>query len=161
MKNKFLYIIFFFVALGIFAACEDDEYDIEYQEGYPTNLAGDWYVSEYIAGNVEAGPLYGPYLMTTALKPGDTKKMVIDNIYDSGVRTASNITGSNFSATLADQLEVAEVPTIGEDTISFVTIAEGKVLTEDSIFFSVALYNPDKILLDTLSIAGVRKTGFE
>ena len=158
------------------------EYDIEYQDGYPSLLADNWIVFEFQGGDIE-GNILEPYEMVTALDPNMENSLIIDKIYNSDLRVKTTYADTAFSVDMGDQLEL-----IGTNTydIKYISIngyvTKNPVLTgflydlasafyenmafypediQDLLFLRAGFYDIYKARVDTVLILGYRKTGFE
>jgi hypothetical protein len=164
------------------SSCKKDDPKIEYQEGYPSNLAGNWVVFEFPGGET-SGNLYDPYDLVTALDPNNKGNLILDKLYNSNLRIrAAYNDSSKFYVEMGPQLE-----SINDDSdIKFVTM-RGQVSDEyyliqtvyslaaysfeniafdvsdikDAIIIYAGYYDQDRNLYDTTLIMGYRKTGFE
>ena len=187
MNNAFRHIRFLRVILifliGLVLSCSDDNYDIEYANGYPSKLAGNWVVFQFHGGDLD-GQLTGPYDMTTALDPNRDGYLILDNIYNTGVRIRVEIRGdTGIYAIKTDQLEVINKGNYGIEEVSidgyindnpvlvnftyrladeaFENIAFHESDMTEIIFFRAGLYDEFNDRVDSIMIMGYRKTGFE
>lgn len=179
MKKK-LYIVIALLGLLLFNSCKKDE--IEYADGNPSILAGDWVVFEIPQGDFEAWP-YQSYSLVTALDPNRDTNLVISNLYNSNVRLRVPYYENKF-----DEKYVVQFDTIdGFDyNIHYVSL-DGEISRNyyvqdlsyqfamstfpdmdfdpndinDVIFINAGFYDRDKMLVDTVIIFGYRKIGFE
>ena len=170
------------IVLLIWTSCSKDD-EIEYANGYPNKLAGNWVVFQFYGAELD-GQLSGPYDMVTALDPNRPNALILDNIYNTGVRVRANILGdTGFYANQTAQLEVINNGNYGIETVSidgyindnpvlvnftyrlaessFENIAFTENDITEIIFFRAGLYDENKSLADTILIMGFRKTGFE
>jgi len=177
-RISFILALFF---LFLFSCSKNDE--IEYANGYPSKLAGNWVVFEFQGGTLE-GELSAPYDMVTALSPNDENILVLDNLYNSKTRIKSKIQGdTGFVAFKTDQLEVINYGGYGIEKISiegyindnyilknfvyrlaqssFENIAFEEEDISEIIFFRAGYYDELNALVDTVMVMGYRKTGFE
>jgi len=156
--NKLNLILCFFLLL---AGCEENDYDIEYQDGYPNRLAGNWEAYEFQGGTFDPDNVAEPYDLVTALDPGSDDSLVIDNIYNSGIRVKTWYSGSIFSVTKGKQLEVINMGRYGVHSVSL----EGELIEDDDegdyMLINAGLYDKYDALVDTVFLVAYRKTGFE
>jgi hypothetical protein len=179
MKKIFLILI---IGISLVTSCKKDDNEIEYQEGYPNKLAGNWVVFEFQGGN-EDGVMMNHDLVT-ALDPNNKGALILDKLYDSDirVRAAYDDDTNKFSVEMGPQLE-----TINDDSdVKFISL-NGKVSNEyylvhqvyllayysfdniafeesdikDAIIIYAGYYDKYKQIYDTTLIMGYRKTGFE
>lgn len=173
-------------ALLLFS-CEDPDYEIEYQEGYPNKLAGNWVAFDYqltkenymmaidtinhfdlandmhfekFVGLLEITGESDQYDLVTALDPFFENSIIISNIYNSGIRMQVDYHDLFFEGRLKDQLEVINN---GGYNINFVS-ASGQMIEDpqgDMFFMVVGLYDQEKALVESMLIAAYRKSGFE
>jgi hypothetical protein len=166
----------------ILSSCHKDD-GIEYANGYPTKLAGNWVVFEFQGGNIN-GTLAGPYEIVTALSPNDDSTLILDNLYNTNTRIKAKIQGdTGFVATKNDQLEVlnlknkhiVKISIDGYINDNFVlknfiySLAQSSfpnmAFTEDDmteiIFFRAGFYDVYGDPVDSVMVMGYRKTGFE
>jgi len=168
-------------------SCEESGYEIEYQDGYPNKLAGNWVAFDYqltkenyliaidtinhfdlasdtdferFAGVLEITGVSDEYDLVTALDPYFQNSIILNNIYNSGIRTRVDYQDNLFEGRYKDQLEVINK---GGYDITFVSLS-GQMIEDsegDMIFMVVGLYDREKALLESILIAAYRKTGFE
>lgn len=178
IMNYFKYIIAILIAFSC-----SKESEIEYANGYPNKLAGNWVVFEFQGGAID-GTLSAPYDLVTALSPNDENKLILDNLYNSKTRIKSTIQGdTGFVAFKTDQLEVINYGGFGIEKISiegyindnfvlknfvyqlaqsaFSNIAFSEDDISEIIFFRAGFYDKYNALVDTVMVMGYRKTGFE
>ncbi len=181
MKFK---IIIISLVVFTFLSCTKKEYDIEFQEGYPSMFADNWIAFEFRGGNIEeADELLPPYDLVTSIDPNRDGYLIIDKLYDADVRVRVAYADSSFSVIMGEQLEQISTNTYG---IKYVCIdgyiTENPVLTdfiydlalaffenmafyrddiEDVIFMRAGFYDDYQARIDTVLIIGYRKTGFE
>lgn len=176
-----LFIFSFILLVGIIS-CKKDDYNIDYQDGYPNNLNGNWVVFEFQGGQL-SGHLYDPYDLVTALDPNRKGYLILDKLYNSNLRIRAEFNDSaKFYAQMGPQLE-----TVNDDSdIKYVTL-HGQVSDEyyliqqvyslaaasfeniafdasdikEAIIIYVGYYDQYKDLYDSTLIMGYRKTGFE
>ncbi|MBN2215113.1 MAG: hypothetical protein JW723_12795 [Bacteroidales bacterium] len=171
----------------LLSSCEDTGYKIEYQEGYPNRLAGNWIAVDYqltkenylvaidtindfdltsdtkfyeFAELLEITGESDPYDLVSALDPYFQNSIIFNNIYDSGIRIRVDYNDRFFEGRLKDQLEMINY---GGYNINFVSVS-GQMVEDtqgDLIFMVVGLYDKEKTLLESLIIQAYRKTGFE
>ena len=58
--SRIKYIFIFFAIISILVnltSCEDESYDVDYQEGYPNVLAGNWMAIEFQNATVVNGQI--------------------------------------------------------------------------------------------------------
>jgi hypothetical protein len=167
----------------VFFACNKGDEEIDYANGYPSKLAGNWVVFEFQGGDLN-GRISDPYDMVTALSPNDDNTLVLDNLYNSKTRIKAQIKGdTSFIAHQTDQLEVINKGGFGIEKISIegyindnyvlknfvyrlaLSSFENMAFTEDAIeeiiFFRAGYYDIYNSLVDTVMVIGYRKTGFE
>ena len=173
--------------LFLLFACEDPGYEIEYQDGYPNKLAGNWVAFDYqltkenymmaidtindfdltsvtefyrFADLLETTAVSDEYDLVTALDPYFENSIIINNIYNSGIRTCVFYQDNFFEGRYKDQLEVINK---GGYDITFVSLS-GQMIEDpegDMIFMVVGLYDKERALLESMLVAAYRKTGFE
>jgi hypothetical protein len=101
------------------------------------------------------------YDLVTALDPNSNDSLVIDNIYNSGVRVKTFFKGSLFYVADGRQLEVINQGQYGIYRVS----VDGELLTSeedgDYLVMTVGLYDQYAAVVDTVLIYAFRKTGFE
>ena len=182
MKQIYYIAILFFAAL-LAQSCNKDEYEIDYQDGYPSIFAGNWIAFEFQGGNIEHGVLSEPYDLVTALDPNRSNSLIIDKLYASDVRVRTEISDTSFSVNMGEMLEQVSTNTYN---IKYVTargyITENPVLIrtlyslaqlyfedmsfdesyiKDLLFMRAGFYDDHKAQVDTVLILGYRRTGFE
>ena len=175
------------IIILLLSSCEDPGYEIEYQEGYPNRLAGNWVAFDYqltkenyliaidtinrfdLTSDTELDKFIrlleitnesDEYDLVTALDPYFQSSIIFNNIYNSGIRTRVDYHDRFFEGRYKDQLEVISN---GGYNITFVS-ASGQMVGDaqgDMIFMVVGLYDREKALLESMIIAAYRKTGFE
>jgi len=162
------WFVILFLSLSI-ACGEKDE--IEYQTGYPTKMAGNWYVFDFQGRFVtidslnqidfeEPDKVDGAFYLSTALDPSDNGFLVIQNIYNNNLRVKAKMDSNRFFVNYGEQLEKIK---ISGDTISFITL-EGYVFEAsegDRIVMTIGLYDKRKLFYDSIVTYGFRKTGWE
>ncbi len=151
----------------ILASCEDSNYDIEYQEGYPNVLAGNWDAIEFqnatvVNGQITYADNISDYFdMVSALDPNSSDSLVIGNIYDSNIRVKVHYENNRFDITKGNQLEVINHGTYG---IYYVSVNGNYNNDEESgeyLTMHIGLYDKYSALFDTMYVIAFRKTGFE
>lgn len=168
---------------GIVISCSDNNYEIEYANGYPSKLAGNWVAFQFHGGDLD-GQISGPYDMVTALDANRKGYLIIDNIFNTNVRIRAEIRGdTGFYANNTEQLEVINMGGYGIESISidgysnnnpvlvnflyrlaassFENIAFSESDMTEIIFFRAGLYDAQNAPVDTIMVMGYRKTGFE
>jgi hypothetical protein len=181
-RKKILKLLFLLI-LGITLSCSDDKYEIEYASGYPDKMAGNWVVFQFYEGTLD-GQIAGPYDLVTALDPNSANTLIIDNIYNTGVRIKAEIRGdTGFYAQKTEQLEKINQESIGVELVSiegyindnpvlvnfiyrlassaYENIAFSESDISEIVFFRAGLYDENDSPYDTIMIMGYRKTGFE
>jgi hypothetical protein len=169
------------IAIMVFS-CTKEDYEIEYQDGYPNKLTDNWIAFEFQGGDIE-GNILDPYDLITALDPNRERSLIIDKLYDSDTRVRAEYNDTAFFVDMGEQLELISTNTYG---IKFITIdgyvTENPVLTnaaydlallffenmafqrsdiKDVIFIRAGFYDEYRSRIDTVLILGYRKTGFE
>jgi len=160
------FVIIFGLIL-ILTSCEDDSYDIEYQEGYPNVLAGNWVAIEFQNAIVVNGlptswdNISDYFDIVTALDPNSNDSLVIGNIYDSNIRVKVHYENDKFNVTKGNQLEVINY---GQYGIYYVSVNGNYNNDEESgeyLTMHIGLYDKYSSLFDTMYVIAFRKTGFE
>ncbi|MFO7657957.1 MAG: hypothetical protein R6W78_12920 [Bacteroidales bacterium] len=171
----------------IIISCEEPGYDIEYQNGRPNILAGNWAAFDYqleksnhllaldtindfnlqsltdfnsFVNLLNLTAVSDEYNLVTALDPADTSGLFINNIYDQGIRARTTHKQGKFDIRMGEQLNFLNQ---GGLNISFVSLS-GQLVKDtegDILFIVVGLYDYEKALLESLLITAYRKTGFE
>ncbi len=159
---NYFFIAFSIVIMFFFDACEDKDYTIEYAEGYPSKLAGNWIAYEFQGGAYDLSKLSSDdYNLITAIDPNSSDSLIIDNIYNSGVRVKTQCRGYYFNVDHGRQLEVINMGQYGIYSVS----VDGKLQYDskegDYLVMYVGLYDQYAALVDTVFILAFRKTGFE
>ena len=182
--SKIKYIVFL-ILLSLSFSCEkNNDYEIEYQNGYPSRMAGNWVVFEFPGGEL-LDQIYAPYDLVTALDPNSTDSLVIDNLYNSRIRVKVQYTDTVFSVYKGRQLEVINNGRYNVEKVSITgriqrneylaqllyefalrsfkesVIEYEHILNSDLIYLNAGLYDSYDDLIDTLLIMGYRHTGFE
>ena len=137
------------LAIGLLTAvsCQDDDFDREFDPTHP--VSGEWYVTEYYDG---AEP-YGPYHLQIFNTAFSRDSLWVSNIYDSGIKVKTLL---NADRTFG----ITQGTDISEE-VTTVSISNGKILSADSIYFDVVLYDEDGEIVDQFYTAGHRWTGLE
>lgn len=155
--------------IAIIAACEPDD-TIEYQSGYPNVLAGNWYTYDYQGKYTTFDSIHqisvekpenveGSYELVTALDPSDNNWLVIDNIWNGGLRVKALIDSNRLSVKYGEQLDLFSDNEYG---VAYISV-DGFVVSEqsDQIILFVGLYDRYYQFIDSLLTYGTRKTGWE
>lgn len=159
--NKYFQAILIVLTI-IINACQDNDYNIEYAEGYPNKLAGNWIAYEFQGGAYDLSKLSSEeYNLVTALDPNSTDSLVIDNIYNSGVRVKTRYIGNYFSVAHGRQLEVINMGQYGIYSVSVYGQLQHDSKEGDYLVMNVGLYDQYSARFDTVFILAFRKTGFE
>jgi hypothetical protein len=152
----------FVILTIILHACQDKDNTIEYAEGYPNKLAGNWIAYEFQGGAYDLSKLSSEeYNLVTALDPNSSDSLIIDNIYNSGVRVKTHFLGNNFSASHGRQLELINMGQYGIYSVSVDGQFQHDSKEGDYLIMNVGLYDHYSALIDTVFILAFRKTGFE
>lgn len=177
MKRIFLVLL---IGISFFTSCKKDDYEIEYQDGYPNKLAGNWVVFEFQGGNVNGAVI--SHDLVTALDPNKKGYLIFDKLYNSDIRVRAAYDSNKFSVDMGPQLE-----TINDDSdikfislrghvsddvylvdqvytlayYSFDNIAFEESDIKDAMIIYAGFYDENKQLLDSTLILGYRKIGFE
>jgi hypothetical protein len=181
MKRLIIIFISYLTFLSILS-CKKDEPKVEYQEGYPNKLAGNWVVFEFPGAKI-VSPLYQPYDLVTALDPNNNGYMILDKLYDSDARLRAAYDSASFKVEMGPQLETVSTNTydiafisldgyVSQNPIIINNVYQFALSSFDHIAFSVndikdvilihaGYYDKYKYLVDTVLIMGYRKTGFE
>ncbi len=168
IQKGILFLICVISLLICITSCVKDDYTIDYQDGYPNILAGNWLAVEYqnaVVVNdriISVDNISDPFDLVSALDPNSGDSLVIDNIYDSGIRVkVCRYNDSTFSVVKGRQLEVINY---GQYGIYYVSV-DGKFNydeeTGDYLTIHIGLYDKYSALFDTMFVAAFRKTGFE
>ncbi len=167
IKGLLLSSLFIMTLILIFSSCEDDSYTIEYQDGYPDKLAGNWRAIEFQNATVvndritDADNVSDYFDLVTALDPNSEDSLVINNIYDSNIRIKVYYEDDSFGVTKGRQLEVINY---GQYDIYYVSV-NGKYITDedygDYLAMHIGLYDKYSSLFDTVYVVAFRKSGFE
>ncbi len=174
---------FLIVSLLLFFACSDNEEPIDYANGYPNKLAGNWVVFQFHGGNLE-GSISGPYDLVTALDPNRKKSLILDNLYNTNLRVRAEIKGdTGIYAINSPQLDLVNDNAYGIQSVSIDGyVNENEILAnfiyslamasfenpsfqvediDEIIFLRAGLYDAYNSPVDTIMIMGYRRTGFE
>jgi hypothetical protein len=167
IQNSMILTLFILSMMLFLSSCEDDSYTIDYQDGYPNKLAGNWRAIEFQNATVvndlitDADNVSDFFDLVTALDPNSKDSMVIDNIYDSDIRVKVSYQDNTFSVTKGSQLEVINH---GQYDIYYVSV-NGKYIVDeeygDYMAMHIGLYDKYSALFDTMYVVAFRKTGFE
>ena len=144
---KFIIIIALAIALLTAVSCEDDDFDREFDSTHP--VSGEWYVQEYY----DDGSAFGPYHVKTFNTSFSKDSLWVDNIYGAGIKVKALLNAD-------DTFGVTQAKDITEE-VATVSISNGKILSVDSIYFDVVLYDEDGEIVDQFYTAGHRWTGLE
>src|SRR4030042_3153495 len=161
------------IIILLLSSCEYPGDEIEYQEGYPNRLAGNWVAFDYqltkenyliaidtinrfdLTSDTELDKFIrlleitnesDEYDLVTALDPYFQSSIIFNNIYNSGIRTRVDYHDRFFEGRYKDQLEVISN---GGYNITFVS-ASGQLVEDsqgDMIFMVVGLYDKERTLL--------------
>jgi hypothetical protein len=148
-------------------SCEDNSYDIEYQEGYPNVLAGNWDAIEFqnatvVNGQITYADNISDYFdMVSALDPNSDDSLVIGNIYDSNIRVKVYYENDKFGVTKGNQLEVINHGMYGIYYVSVSGNYNNEEETGEYLTMHIGLYDKYSALFDTMYVIAFRKTGFE
>lgn len=168
-------------------SCEKNGYEIEYQQGYPNKLAGNWVAFDYqmtkenysiildtindfnlsddrqlsnFISLLNLISVSDEYSLVSALDPSNNGQLIFNNIYNSGIRTRVSLSTNHFDSRLSEQLEVINN---GVYEIYYVSVS-GQLVEEpdgDVLYIVVGLYDNDQNLFDSMIVVAYRKTGFE
>jgi hypothetical protein len=150
-----------FLIIVAFASCQKDEYVVEYQDGNPSQLVGNWRAYEFQGGAFDVEKLSDEYDLVTALDPNSSDSLVIDNLYNSDVRVKTRYLGTFFHIAKGRQLEVINMGQYGIHTVSVIGEFQSTEDAGDYLVMNVGLYDQYAALVDTVLILAFRKTGFE
>ncbi len=167
-RIKYIFILLAIVCILVnLTSCEDNSYDIEYQEGYPNVLAGNWVAIEFqnatvVNGQITYADNVSDYFdLVSALDPNSNDSLVIDNIYDSNIRVKVHYENDTFKVTKGRQLEVINY---GQYDIHYVSVDGNYNYDEEAgeyLTMHIGLYDSYSALFDTMYVVAFRKTGFE
>jgi hypothetical protein len=160
-----------------------EDYEIEYQNNYPSKLAGNWVAFEFQGGNLEDAYPSEPYDLVTALDPNRSGYILLDKLYHADVRVRAEYIDSTFFADMNENLEeigsnnydieyirlngyITSNPVLLSTlyqlaTLYFEDMAFERSDLEELIFIRAGFYDQYKAQIDTVLILGYRKTGFE
>lgn len=128
-------------------SCQDDDFDRAFDPSHPAS--GEWYVHEYYGD----GSDFGPYHVQTFNTSFSKDSLWVNNIYGSGIKVKALLNADKtFGVTQGK--DIAEA-------VATVSISNGKILSADSIYFDVVLYDEDGEIVDQFYTAGHRWTGLE
>jgi hypothetical protein len=148
---KFKILIVLAIVMLIAVSCQDDDFDREFDPSHP--VSGEWYVQEYYGD----GSAFGPYHVQTFNTSFSKDSLWVNNIYGSGIKVKALLNADKtFGITQGKDIH----EDISEDVAS-VSISNGKILSADSIYFDVVLYDEDGEIVDQFYTAGHRWTGLE
>ncbi|MBN2273313.1 MAG: hypothetical protein JXR41_04710 [Bacteroidales bacterium] len=159
--GKRMTILYAVCILLVTFSCQQDDYDIEYQNGNPNNLVGNWRAFEFQGGAFDLDKLSDEYDLVTALDPNSTDSLVIDNLYNSGVRVKAFYQDSSFTVSHGRQLEVINMGQYGIYAVSVTGEFQSTEEDGDFLVMNVGLYDQYASVVDTVLIWAFRKTGFE
>jgi hypothetical protein len=173
--------ISYILVIILAVSCKKDD-KTEFQNGYPNALAGNWIAFESPGGNIY-GPYTAPFDLVTSLDPNQKGYLIIDKLYASDVRVRAIYDTTTFHVEMGEQLEkiskntynIAYISVDGEVSSKPILINYLFQLAEayysnisfqesdikDVIQIHVGYYDIYKNLVDTTSLLGYRKTGFE
>jgi len=158
--GKVISCIYLLLTVMVFS-CGPDDYDIEYQQGNPGSLVGNWRAFEFQGGAFDMEKLADEYDLVTALDPNAGDSLVIDNLYNSGVRVKTVYQGSVFNVSHGRQLEVINMGQYGIYAVSVNGEFQHTDEVGDYLVMNVGLYDQYSTVVDTVLIQAFRKTGFE
>jgi hypothetical protein len=167
IQNDMILTLILLAMLLVLSSCEDDSYTIEYQDGYPNELAGNWRAIEFQNATVvndlitDADNISDYFDLVTALDPNSQDSLVIDNIYDSNIRVKVYYHDNTFGITKGRQLEVINH---GQYDIYYISVNGKYIIDEeygDYMAMHIGLYDKYSALFDTMYVVAFRKTGFE
>jgi hypothetical protein len=167
IQNSMILTLLILAMMLVLSSCEDESYTIEYQEGYPNELAGNWRAIEFQNATVvndlitDYDNISDYFDLVTALDPNNQDSLVIDNIYDSNIRIKVHYHDSTFSISKGSQLEVINQ---GQYDIYYVSVNGKYIIDEeygDYMAMHIGLYDKYSALFDTMYVVAFRKTGFE
>jgi len=144
---KFKLLLTLTIGLLTAVSCQDDDFDREFDSAHP--VSGEWYVQEYYDG----GSTYGPYHLQTFNTSFNKDSLWVSNIYDSRIKVKSLINADKTFGVIQGADITEEVATV--------SISNGQILSTDSIYFDVILYDADGEIVDQFYTAGHRWTGLE
>ncbi len=163
-------IIIISVVLFVSFSCKKEDpfgYEIEYQNGYPSEFAGNWRAVDFLFTNIDIDNAIAPidgneYNLVTALDPADKNKLIIDNIYNSNlrVRTFLDKAEDAFYINKGKQLEKVNNQ-FDIKTISIRGVYLNEEQSGELLYFVTGLYDQYNDLFDTIVTIAFRKIGFE
>ena len=156
--HKLYWILIVFMVM---VSCKQDDYTIEYADGNPSNLAGNWRAFEFQGGTYDTDKLSDEYDLVTALDPNNMDSLVIGNIYNSGVRVKAFFEDSVFSVIHGRQQEVINMGQYGIHTVSVNGEFQHTAEDGDYLVMNIGLYDRYDAIVDTLLVIAFRKNGFE
>jgi len=180
------YLLFLISLLTI--ACNDD-YNVEYQKGYPNRIAGNWIAYdieillekyqmlfdtiqnfdlekqdqlEKFINLVKLKNVSERYNLTSALDPNRNGFVIFDNINNNGNRVRSSYLENRFITQFSPQLDLINKK---YNKVEYISISGQLIRNEkdsdDILIFVVGLYNINKTIQKSLLTIAFRKTGFE
>jgi hypothetical protein len=145
MKRIIIYISSLSLMLS---ACDTlPEPEMKVAKTFP--VSGEWYVHEYYSD----GSNYGPYHVQVYNTSFSQDSVWISNIYGDGVVIKSIVTPDKT-------FNITDAPDYSEG-YQKATISNSQIISSDSIYFDVVLYNTDGDVEAEFSTAGQRWTGLE
>jgi hypothetical protein len=179
---KKVLMLLFGIPLVILSSCIKDN-ELNSTRELRKKLAGNWIVFQFEGSKVN-DQYSSPYYTVTALDPNDDSTIIIDNLYNAGLRIKAKIVGdTGFTAVKTVQLDSAAKKNYNIDRITidgyinqnFIIkdfmyqlasyTFENMSFTEDDmteiIFYRAGFYNKNNERVDTVMIMGYRMTGFE
>lgn len=160
---KSLVLVFILVLFNQCQKPDPYDYEIEYQDGYPSNFAGQWVAFDFLTFTVNGQlvPIDLEYDLITALDPNNEHYLIIDNIYNASLRVRAfvDIAGKSFYATSTEQLDQVN----GNDEIKTISI-RGDYIEDDEgdiLQIQTGLYDQYNDLYDTIITLAFRKDGLE
>ena len=145
MKFKILIALAIFLLTAV--SCQDDDFDQGFDSSYP--VSGEWYVHEYYGD----GSDYGPYHLQIYNTSFSKDSLWVNNIYDSGIKVKA-LFNSDKTFGVTQGKDVSE-------TVATVSVSNGRILSADSVYLDVILYDEDGEIVDQFYAAGHRWTGLE
>ena len=173
-------IVIILVSALLWISCEKTDDSIDYQDGYPNSIAGNWVAMEFADLDLSVDEAYNIYNLykdlkifdeelniefydlVTALDPNSNDSLVIDNIYGSGIRVkVPLLPDKTFSVIHGKQLDVINFGVYGIYTVSLKGFLHEDEDRGDALFMDVVLYDDYNDIYDSVDIYAFRKTGFE
>ena len=145
-------LFFIFLILKIVTSCQTEEHEVEYQDGNPNNLVGNWRAFEFQGGAFNLEKLADEYDLITAIDPNSVDSLVIDNLYNSGVRVKTFYQDSVFDVSNGRQLEVIHMGQYGIYAVSVHGEFQNTEEDGDYLVMNVGLYDQYAALVDTILI---------